>query len=207
MVREEGFEANDEKQKQICRETITVTERRSEVNNKKQRREERRGGPSSASCEVCMDVIPIRNSIHIPKCNHILCTDCMGSYLQKNIQEDVREVKCPNSKCKVVLEPEFCREFIPEKVYKRWIDALNEIYNLENARKIKCPSEDCEGVFTVDRRFVGRGTGIKKQCRNCGRPFCLRCKSELYIGFSCKICDRPRRINHQRNLGSKVIHI
>lgn len=208
MVREEGSEASDQKLKQICKQTLTVTEPRLEVNKKKQRREERRGGPSSASCEVCMDVIPIINSVHIPKCNHILCSDCIESYLQKNIQEDVRQVKCPSSKCRVVLKPDFCSNFIPEKVYERWMDALTEICNLENARKIVCPGEDCEGVFTVDRRVVGRGTGIKKRCRNCGRPFCLRCKSELlYIGFGCKICDRPRRINHHRNRGSKVIHI
>lgn len=190
---------NDQKQKHICKQTITVTQGRLEVNTKKQRREVRRGGPSSVSCDVCMDVIPIINSIHVPNCNHMFCRECIESFLQKNIQEDVRQVKCPNSKCRVVLEPEFCRSLIPEKLYVRWTNALTEIYALENAREIECPSEDCEGVFTIDRRG-----GAKKLCLKCGRQFCLRCKSELlYIGHNCDICERiKRRFNHHRHRGS-----
>ena len=205
MEREERSEVNDKKQKQIYDQMITVIEGRVEVSNKKQRREEKKGGPSTVSCDVCMDVISVTDSIHVPKCHHRFCGDCIGSHLQKKIQENVRQVKCPSSKCRAVLKPEFCSNLIPEKVYERWTNALTEIYALENAREIECPSDDCEGVFTVDRR----GFGTKRLCSKCGGSFCLRCRSELlYTGFSCKICERTRRLNqnHRRNRGSKTIH-
>ncbi|XP_017250513.1 uncharacterized protein LOC108221125 [Daucus carota subsp. sativus] len=138
------------------------------------------GEASSTSCDVCMDVFSIRDLVCAPSCKHRVCRDCMKIYLRKEIQEDASQVVCPESKCKDVLRPEFCRRFIPEEVFCRWKSELT-LASSFGRRKIECPNPDCRQEFMDD----SKGYPIRA-CPKCWNLICMPCGLvEWHAGKDC----------------------
>ncbi|KAL6144403.1 hypothetical protein ACLB2K_055096 [Fragaria x ananassa] len=140
-------------------------------------------GQSSGSgsfCMICMDVKPSGEMFTNNSCNHSFCTDCIGRYVATKIQENISMVKCPDVKCKEVLEPQSCRSFIPQQVFERWESALCESLFLASDR-FYCPFKDCSMMLVDD----GGEVVTVSECPNCHRLFCAQCRVVWHAGIDC----------------------
>ncbi|KAI5336643.1 PREDICTED: E3 ubiquitin-ligase [Prunus dulcis] len=148
---------------------------------KKQKGKEKETGQSSETfCLICMDIKSTQEMFTNSGCNHSFCTDCIGTYVGTKIQENISMVKCPDVKCKEVLEPQSCRSIIPKEVFDRWENALCESLVL-GSQKFYCPFKDCSALLVDD----GGEVVTVSECPNCRRLFCAQCKVAWHAGIDC----------------------
>jgi len=136
---------------------------------------------SHGYCGICMDAKPGEEMFRNQNCSHIFCEDCIGRHVAAKIQENISMVKCPEPKCKAVIEPEFCRSIIPEEVFDRWENALCENVVLES-QKFYCPFKDCSAMMICDEEEVV----TISECPHCNRLFCAQCKVSWHAGLDCR---------------------
>ncbi|XP_014521574.1 probable E3 ubiquitin-protein ligase ARI10 [Vigna radiata var. radiata] len=131
-------------------------------------------------CGICMDAKPGEEMFRNQNCSHLYCVDCIGGHVAAKIQENISMVKCPEPKCKEVIEPENCRSIIPKEVLDRWENALCENVVLES-QKFYCPYKDCSAMMICDE---GEVVTIS-ECPHCNRLFCAQCKVSWHAGLDC----------------------
>lgn len=148
---------------------------------KKFKAKEKETGQSSQSfCTICMDGKRTEEMFRNSNCTHSFCADCIGSYIAVKIQESISMVKCPDPKCKGLLELHSCRSIIPKEVFDRWEDAVCESLLL-GSQKFYCPFKDCLAML-VDE---GEEVISSSECPNCHRLFCAQCKVAWHAGIEC----------------------
>ncbi|CAJ1950663.1 unnamed protein product [Sphenostylis stenocarpa] len=135
---------------------------------------------SHAYCGICMDAKPGEEMFRNQNCFHFFCDDCVGRYVAAKIQENITMVKCPEPKCKGVLEPQNCRSIIPKEVFDRWENALCENVVL-GTQKFYCPFKDCSTMLIDD----GDEIITVSECPHCSRLFCAQCKVSWHSGLDC----------------------
>ncbi|KAF8388681.1 hypothetical protein HHK36_025361 [Tetracentron sinense] len=135
---------------------------------------------STFICEICIEPKSQSESFNIKGCTHSYCSECMTRYVASKIQENITSIQCPESNCKGVLEPEYCRSILPPKVFDRWGDALCESLIL-GSQRFYCPFKDCSALL------IDEGGGLVKEseCPNCRRLFCAQCKVPWHSGIDC----------------------
>lgn len=156
---------------------------------------EKENGESSQSfCTICMDRKStgemFRNN---NSCSHLFCSDCISQYVVAKIKENIASVKCPDLKCKGVLEPEICRSLIPPELFDRWENALCESLVI-GFKKFYCPFKDCSALLIDD----GEEVVTSSECPNCWRLFCAQCKVVWHSGISCQEFQRLREDERAR---------
>lgn len=134
-----------------------------------------------AVCLICMDLKTPEDIFANDRiCAHKFCTECIATYLQTKVQENIATVECPEFKCKATLDPETCRSILPKEVYERWETALCESLIL-GSQKLYCPFKDCLALLVND--------GVEKvttcECPYCNRLFCAECKVTWHSGMCC----------------------
>ncbi|XP_050379823.1 E3 ubiquitin-protein ligase RSL1 [Argentina anserina] len=141
-------------------------------------------GQSSGSgsfCMICMDVKSNEEKFTNNGCKHSFCTDCIGRYVGTKIQENISMVKCPDMKCKGVLEPQSCRSLIHQQVFERWEDALCESLVL-GSQNFYCPFiKDCSTMLLDD----GGEVVTASEWPNCRRLFCAQCRVVWHAEIDC----------------------
>lgn len=140
---------------------------------------------SESFCMICMDVKRSEEMFINNGCNHSFCTDCVGRYVGTKIQENISMVKCPDVKCKGVLEPQSCRSFIPLLVFERWESELCESLVL-GSQKFYCPFKDCSAMLVDD----GGEVVTASECPHCRRLFCAQCRVVWHAGIDCSEFQR-----------------
>ncbi|KOM57007.1 hypothetical protein LR48_Vigan11g003900 [Vigna angularis] len=138
------------------------------------------GESSHGYCGICMDAKSGEEMFKNQNCSHLYCVDCIGGHVAAKIQENISMVKCPEPKCKEVIEPENCRSIIPKEVFDRWENALCENVVLES-QKFYCPFKDCSAMMICDE---GEIVTIS-ECPHCNRLFCAQCKVSWHAGIDC----------------------
>ncbi|CAJ2663281.1 unnamed protein product [Trifolium pratense] len=144
-------------------------------------------GESSSSrlkqsyCAICMEAKHVQEMFKNRKCTHSFCKDCVASYLVVKIQENIAKIKCPQPKCKVILEPQHCISIIPKDMFERWENATIENLVL-GSQKFYCPFKDCSAMLVND----GKKVVTASECPICHRLFCAQCKVSWHAGVNCK---------------------
>ncbi|KAI4355368.1 hypothetical protein L6164_004149 [Bauhinia variegata] len=136
---------------------------------------------SQSFCQICTEDKPAEEMFRNQNCAHSFCTDCVGRYVGAKIQENISSVKCPEPKCRGVIEPQFCRSIIPKEVFDRWEDALSENLVL-GSQKFYCPFNDCSALLVDD----GGEVVTSSECPNCRRLFCAQCRVPWHAGVDCR---------------------
>ncbi|KAF8401155.1 hypothetical protein HHK36_014459 [Tetracentron sinense] len=131
-------------------------------------------------CEICVEPKSQNESFSIKGCIHSYCSECMIRYVAAKIQENITLIQCPEPNCKGVLEPEYCRLILPQKVFDRWGDALCESL-IVGSERFYCPFKDCSMLLIDD----GGETVTESECPNCRRLFCAQCKVPWHSGIDC----------------------
>ncbi|KAG9457601.1 hypothetical protein H6P81_002109 [Aristolochia fimbriata] len=146
---------------------------------------------SSSFCNICMETKPWTEMFRNNTCTHLFCSDCVSKHIAAKVQENISSVPCPDVSCRVALEPDFCRELVPEALFQRWADALCESMVLAS-QKFYCPYKDC-GTLMVD----DAGETVREsECPSCRRLFCAYCEVPWHSGLLCrdfKKLDRNER--------------
>ncbi|XP_027337346.1 probable E3 ubiquitin-protein ligase RNF217 [Abrus precatorius] len=153
------------------------------------KRKQKEVGQSSQShvyCGICMEAKPGEEMFRNQNCSHSFCDDCIVRYVAAKIQENISMVKCPDTKCKGVLEPQCCRSIIPKDVFDRWENALCENLVLAS-QKFYCPFKNCSAMLVCDAEEVI----TTSECPHCNRLFCAQCKVAWHAGMDC---ERYRRL-------------
>ncbi|XP_075112209.1 uncharacterized protein LOC107799213 [Nicotiana tabacum] len=136
-----------------------------------------KGESSCTYCEICDDAKPPNTLIRGSSCRHYYCEECIRNYIGEKIDEDIKELKCPVSSCKRILDIE---SLMPKDFLDRVKDAIRETEVLASPLVIECPFLDCTGVLIDDKkRFLIRA------CPKCWRIFCVMCRDSWHMGMSC----------------------
>ncbi|KAH9652921.1 RING-type domain-containing protein [Citrus sinensis] len=131
-------------------------------------------------CEICVETKLRNESFSIKGCSHMYCVDCTVKYVDSKLQENVTSIGCPVTDCGGSLEPEYCRDILPEEAFDKWGKALCESL-IPGAQKFYCPFKDCSALLIDDA-----GEAIREsECPNCHRLFCAQCKVAWHAGIEC----------------------
>ncbi|KAL1329442.1 E3 ubiquitin-protein ligase RSL1-like [Arachis hypogaea] len=115
-------------------------------------------------------------------CNYSFCDECIAKYIAAKIQENISNVKCPEPKCRGILEPQNCMSIIPKEVFERWENALCENLVLATSKKFYCSFKDCSTMLVNDD---GNEVVTCSECPNCHRLFCAQGKVAWHGGMEC----------------------
>ncbi|XP_025635570.1 uncharacterized protein [Arachis hypogaea] len=129
-----------------------------------------------------MDSKPFQEIFINQNCNHSFCDECIAKYVAAKIQENISNVKCPEPKCRGILEPQNCMSIIPKEVFERWENALCENLVLATSKKFYCPFKDCSAMLVNDD---GNEVVTCSECSHCHRLFCAQCKVAWHGGMEC----------------------
>jgi len=170
---------------------------------KKLKRKQKEKGETSktssrAFCGICMDAKPGEQMFRNQNCSHLYCDHCIQGHVAAKIQENISMVKCPEPRCKAVIEPENCRSIIPKEVFDRWENALCENMVLAS-QKFYCPFKDCSAMMICDASEVVTSS----ECPHCNRLFCAQCKVSWHAGLDCKEFKRSKR--EKRENGDSLV--
>ncbi|KAG5141838.1 hypothetical protein JHK82_017533 [Glycine max] len=144
-------------------------------------------------CGICMDAKYGEEMFRNQNCSHSFCDDCIGRYVVTKVQKNISMVKCPHPKCKGVIEPQYCRSFIPKEVFDRWENALCENLVL-GSQKFYCPFKDCSAVLINDAEEIV----TVSECPHCNRLFCAQCKVSWHAGVDCKEFQNLKEYERER---------
>lgn len=131
-------------------------------------------------CEICAEQKTAHKSFHIKGCSHVYCTDCMVKYVAAKLEENITAIRCPVVDCRGLLEPEYCRDILPQDVFDRWGAALCEAM-IPGAQKFYCPFKDCSAMLIAD----GEEVIWESECPTCRRLFCAQCQVPWHSGINC----------------------
>lgn len=132
------------------------------------------------TCEICAEPKTGQDLFKIMGCTHSYCTECMIKYVATKLQENVTTIHCPVPNCGGLLEPEYCRDILPDEVFDRWGNALCESLILAS-EKFYCPFKDCSALLLDD----GTDFIMQSECPVCNRLFCVQCKVSWHTGIDC----------------------
>ncbi|KAF1870332.1 hypothetical protein Lal_00003538 [Lupinus albus] len=134
-------------------------------------------------CQICFESKPLRESLNIEGCNHFYCTNCTLKYIISKLQDNVLNLVCPEPRCMGVLNPHYCKTFLPNNVSVWWENALSESVIPENV-KFYCPFQDCSALLINDGN---EGEVIRdSECPHCKRNICVQCKAPWHADLSCE---------------------
>ncbi|KAI9093982.1 hypothetical protein K1719_023329 [Acacia pycnantha] len=146
-------------------------------------------------CQICMEDKPTENMFRDNKgCEHVFCSNCVASYVASKLQENISMVKCPDPKCRGIIEPLFCRSIIPEELFERWENAVCENLIL-GSQKFYCPFKDCSAMMVDD----GDEVVTSSECPNCRRLFCAQCKVTWHAGMDCAEFQISQKVDQTQN--------
>ncbi|CDO97801.1 unnamed protein product [Coffea canephora] len=143
-----------------------------------------KGESSWSECALCGDDKPTGEMQRSSDCGHLFCEDCMRVYVGGKIQEYTninKKIKCPKENCNKQLGIQQFRQYIPDEVYDRIVEARRESNVLASPEIMKCPLLFCSAKFVDDNR------GFKiKACPGCWGIFCVECGVKWHMGKSCE---------------------
>ncbi|XP_027351802.1 probable E3 ubiquitin-protein ligase RNF144A [Abrus precatorius] len=132
-------------------------------------------------CEICTDTKTASDSFNIAGCCHVYCKECVATYVESKLQENVVNIACPVPRCRGLLEAEDCRTILDPGVLDRWGKALCEAV-IAAEDKFYCPFGDCSALLIRDERENIR----ESECPNCRRVFCALCRVPWHQGIPCE---------------------
>ncbi|KAL0009706.1 hypothetical protein SO802_004814 [Lithocarpus litseifolius] len=100
---------------------------------------------SQTLCMIRMDGKVTSEMFTNNSCTHLFCADCISQYVATKLQENISSVKFHDPNCRGLLEPQCCRDIIPQELFDRWGDALCESMIL-GSQKCYCPYKDCSAM-------------------------------------------------------------
>jgi len=132
-------------------------------------------------CPVCLDDMDI-DFIHVLKCSHEACRDCIKTHITNFINEKSFPILCPMYKCKQEITLEDMELLLDPKMLEKYINnSLASAVQKNPAVFSCCPTPNCEYVF-----FQTQNDSPDFGCPLCKKRYCLQCKVDYHSGTSCE---------------------
>ncbi|KAI3994370.1 hypothetical protein MKX01_012627 [Papaver californicum] len=160
------------------------------------------------TCEICIEPVLLNQkfkNMEMDGCLHPYCTDCIVKYIEvKVFQDNVSEIKCPDTNCTVFLNALSCRSILPAFMFEKWCRVLCESVVLTESSKGEfaygrsyCPYRECnelvlnECAATIALSSSSTSSTITKStCPNCKKIFCFHCMVPWKENHRCaRRCD------------------
>ena len=135
-------------------------------------------------CEICCESKPLNDSFNIEGCTHFFCTKCTIKYIVSKLQENKLNLNCPESRCSGVLNPQYCKPILPNKVLDWWEKALSESV-IPEENKFYCPFYDCSALLISENDHKSEVIA-QCICPHCNRIICVQCKTPWHQEMSCE---------------------
>ncbi|KAG8362581.1 hypothetical protein BUALT_BualtUnG0061300 [Buddleja alternifolia] len=123
-------------------------------------------------------------------CSHNFCMECIRSYIQEKVEQNIATINCPELSCDRTLDPLECQPLIPRKLFIQWCGCLGNLH-VSSFRKIYCPYPNCSELILNECDET-----VKKcSCPRCKRFFCYKCRVPWHAGYWCSESHRERDRN------------
>jgi len=138
-------------------------------------------------CELCEELIDIKNIFRHNTCEKSYCINCWMDYFKEKISNKILDIKCLNDKCNTELEKNFIEEIIKndDKLFDKYLLFKNRISILNNNNYIICPIPDCEGYAI--KNMQKKNNFLNKNYMKCinNHIFCNKCKTIEHGDLDC----------------------
>lgn len=132
------------------------------------------------TCKLCAEPNHLEDSFDVKGCNHFYCRQCIVNFVLSKLDEhNVTSVACPEAGCRGVLDPEYCRPFLPKEVLVWWENALHdqngqssnhEIYDSNDTSTFIC--DFCVESIPLEDSFNIKG---------CSHFYCQQCIANFVV--------------------------
>ncbi|KAJ1410465.1 Zinc finger, RING-type [Sesbania bispinosa] len=135
------------------------------------------------TCEICIELFTPETLFQNNNlCVHPFCVECIATYIETKIGENVGKIPCPALDCENQLDPVFCSSIISKQLFDKWCDALCNSAVLEIQNRTYCPNQLCSALVIneCDDKSVK-----EVMCPNCKQYFCFKCQIPWHTGYRC----------------------
>ena len=133
-------------------------------------------------CPVCLMERPGNQSIFIDGCKHVICKDCISTFLEDLIAAGrVFTIECPAASCHTELHPNFIQAHVSTKHYERYERLLFETGLSTMEDVTYCPRRMCGKPVIVER------DSTVATCAHCYYTFCTKCGLSSHGVTPCEI--------------------
>uniref|UniRef100_A0A9I9DRZ0 RING-type domain-containing protein n=1 Tax=Cucumis melo TaxID=3656 RepID=A0A9I9DRZ0_CUCME len=71
---------------------------------------------TTTTCNICTDDKASMNMFTNHECSHSFCKDRISSHIAAKLEDNIANVKCPQTDCQALLHPDICHSFIPKNL-------------------------------------------------------------------------------------------
>lgn len=172
-------------------------------------------------CPICFeDLNGNTNTISIPGCNHIYCTNCLRDYIKSKIEQsggDVRRLNCCGTmQCRMILQDDLIKDLSSLETWNQYQYLSLKNFVQDQVELYWCPSPGCDTIIQSSygwtfrnrmKRLMSKSvSNIQSkediddqgymniipivECGNCHQAFCLNCGNNDHLPAPCNILKK-----------------
>jgi len=118
------------------------------------------------------------NGIRI-HCGHTICISCLSDYIFNQIDNGVTCIKCPQFKCKALIDDSIIHVLSDVIAYGRYRQFLQNSFLDTSSNWKFCPNPKCNSAIKCQR-------DVPLLICNCSTPLCTSCMDKFHWPLTCK---------------------
>ncbi len=145
---------------------------------------------ATVECLRCWDDITPQHAVSVRCCRHWICLPCMKSYLvevltSNSLNRDVIGLRCPMSKCPIVLPMEVWHQLSDAEQSKFERTVITRFVEENRDTHTWCPNPKgtCDTIVALENYD---GNRVAVECTRCNYAFCFACGAEDHYPASCE---------------------
>ncbi|XP_074562098.1 LOW QUALITY PROTEIN: E3 ubiquitin-protein ligase RSL1-like, partial [Curcuma longa] len=151
---------------------------------------------SRETCIICLEVTDSSEMLTVDNCLHRFCFSCMKQHVEAKLHHGILP-GCPHDGCKVVLDLESGRKYLPPKLLELLSQRLKEA-SIPDEQKVYCPYSRCSALMSASDVYASRPEELRKcvaysdtsvdclkKCVKCNGLFCIKCKVPWHERLTC----------------------
>ena len=134
-------------------------------------------------CHICYDAISNDNgrAFCLETCGHWFCDTCWREHMLTGLDNNIRELTCPEYGCKSHVESSFMLLLLNVRIVDKFVSLRHDSFVEESRRQKWCPNPSCGRVLTVSK---------DAKCLNvscaCGAEICFDCLQPAHWPATCE---------------------
>jgi len=142
-------------------------------------------------CPICLDSLSSQAVFPLNNCGHLFHIGCLETYFVEEIKKRTFPIKCPNPDCKIEIPGDDIKDALKNHV--EYQDLYDEYYiksylDSRPTEFYQCPTPDCKFICSVE--------GVRFDCPECQKTYCVECKADWHHNMSCRQFQDQRRDEH-----------
>lgn len=153
------------------------------IRRERKKRAARKQAP--VDCSICLESVEPFQGYSLTTCNHSFCKPCLHHYVQTKLSDkEVRQLTCPDTTCRVSLDPIDVRSCTLEvgdaSTWRSYQEIATESFldtavASKDASTRRCPTNHCNFTFQYEASEDDNQQGQLFICPECEEAYCLQC--------------------------------